>query len=151
MSKVFSNKNKISDMILDKSTLTAIITSPSFKDLSKENKKYINNLADKMVIDFICKMCNYKRPINKTYLLYRSNTEDSQLITNKKALAENKLICQDFLLQHIKSYNCINSACITNNKPELKDAVLYKKNNSYRVTYICCVCHHDWITMNDNL
>ena len=125
------------------------------RDEMSKNKKYqkmedslkikINQLFEEISssgAEFKCGNCNYIKSITETTKLYELNMNDE--ISNIKSLEENEYTCKDPLLPHTHDYTCKNPNCITHKNPKLKDSVFYK-NNSYKPTYICCVCFYSWL------
>ena len=113
--------------------------------LSDEDKMIINNLFEETILsgaDFKCENCNFTKQITETTLLYQINLGDKNL--NYKTLEENQLLCKDPLMPHTHDYTCKNPNCETHKKPELKDSIFYKEKKSYKLNYICCVCHYNW-------
>jgi hypothetical protein len=116
-----------------------------YQKLSDINKIKINQLFEELVssgAEFKCENCNYTKQIQETTILYQINMEDkSSKIRN---LDENELYCKDPLLPHTHDYICKNTSCITHKNKDIKDAVFFKDNNSYKLNYICTVCFYNW-------
>lgn len=116
-----------------------------YQKLKDESKIKINEIFNEIVTsgaEFKCDNCNFIKPIIETTLLYQINN-DVKIIKNKK-LEENELICKDPLFPHTQNYTCKNPNCSTHKNPLTKDSVFYKERNSYKLTYICCVCYYNW-------
>lgn len=116
-----------------------------YQKLSENDKVKFNQLFQETIssgAELRCNNCNNSEPIKETILLYEYST--SEVINNIKTIEENQFICQDPLLPHTHDYSCKNPSCITHKKPELKDSVFMRHNNSFKLTYICCVCHFSW-------
>ena len=151
-----NNINKVSDLfkLIDKNekienyninfTHEELIKHHKYKDY-KDKLNNINDLFDNKLnygAQFICNNCNYNKNITETTLLYQLITEEKN---NKIFNIEyNKLLANDPLLPHTKDYTCKNSVCDTHTNKSIKDAVFYKENNTYKVTYICTVCNYSW-------
>ena len=117
-----------------------------YKKISNSDKNKINQLYSNNNIinaEFNCPNCNYSKEITETTLLYRIDIID-KITTNIKTLEENKLITSNPLLPNTKDYTCKNIDCKTHTNIELKNSVMYKDKNSYKVNYICCVCYYGW-------
>ena len=151
-----NNIDKISDLfkLIDKNekienyninfTQEELIKHHKYKDY-KDKIKNINDLFDNKGnygAQFICNNCNYINNITETTLLYQLITEEK----NNKILniEYNKLLANDPLLPHTKDYTCKNPICNTHTNKSIKDAVFYKENNMYKVTYICTACYYSW-------
>ncbi len=126
------------------------------KDEMGKNKKYqkmpddqkikMNQLFEEIVssgAEFKCYNCNFTKQINETTKLYEININDES--NDIKSIEENEYLCKDPILPHTHDYTCKNPSCITHKNPKIKDSVFYKNNkNSYKPTYICCVCFYSW-------
>lgn len=124
------------------------------RDETNKNKKY-QKLDDSQKIkfnqifeeisssgaEFKCNNCNNIKPINETILLYNINMEEKNKM---RSLEENEFICQDPILPRTQDYGCKNPNCITHKDKSKKQAVFFKENDSFKVHYICCVCHYSW-------
>ena len=116
-----------------------------YQKLLDNEKIKINQVFDEIIAsgaEFFCENCNYKKPITETTLLYQIITQDK--VVKLRTIEENKLLCHDPTYPHTHDYTCKNSNCETHKKPELKDSIFLRENNSYKLNYICCVCHYDW-------
>ena len=117
-----------------------------YKKISNTDKHKINQLYNNNIInnaEFNCPNCNYSKEITETTLLYQIDIVDKTTI-NIKTLEENKLITSNHLLPNTKDYTCKNLECITQKNPELKNSVMYKENNSFKINYICRACYYGW-------
>jgi hypothetical protein len=125
------------------------------KDEMAKNKKYqklgntekikMNQLFEEIVssgAEFKCNNCNFTKQISETTLLYQINMEDK--ITQIRTFEENKMIAKDPLLPHTHDYTCKNPNCKTHNDSSLKDSVFFRDKNSFKLNYICAVCHYNW-------
>jgi hypothetical protein len=117
-----------------------------YKKLNEEQKQNLSKLfEDKTVIgaEFKCNNCNFIKPIKDTVLLFQ--LEYTENLNKVKNLNENKLYCQNPILPRTHDYICKNTNCLTNkDKKTKKESVFYRNKNSFKMTYICCVCYHSW-------
>ena len=122
-----------------------IINSKKYLKLDQSYKTILDNIFNANVLstaEFTCNNCNYKNQIIKTTLLYNiviNEVDDSIL-----SYDESVLMSQDPLLPHTSEFTCINDNCKSRTDSKLKDAIFYKKNKSYNVSYICTTCFYNW-------
>lgn len=149
-SKVLESVNDILKVIKSKD-VSKYSTTLNFKDIEK-NKKYLK-LSDKdkekvmsifnssnVVAEFNCKNCNFSKNITESLVLYKVNKKITENF--KFDIETNKFLINDPTLPRTKDYKCFNVNCLTHKKPELKEAVFYKKNNE--LIYICSNCYYSW-------
>ena len=122
-----------------------IVNSKKYQKLHQSYKTIIDNIFDVIVLstaEFICNNCNYTNQIVKTTLLYNIIINDNT--DNILSYDECVLMTQDPLLPHTSDYVCMNDTCKTKTNNKLKNAIFYKKNKTYNVSYICTVCYYNW-------
>ena len=89
---------------------------------------------------FNCTNCGYFKNINNGTVLI----DNSKIKVNKSKLYY-KLQSQNSILPRTKDYICPNKSCKANSKEFLdREAVFYRKQNSYNLNYLCCICNHEW-------
>lgn len=113
-----------------------------FDDNEKVKFNQIFELTTSTGAEFKCNNCNNIQPINETILLYNINMEEKN--NKMRTLEENEFMCQDPILPRTQDYTCKNPNCITLKDKGKKEAVFFKEKNSFRVTYICCVCYYSF-------
>jgi hypothetical protein len=122
-----------------------LIKNPKYKKLNQDEINMLSKLFEETSnsgIEFKCTNCNFVKEINDTILLYEFNNNDNN--ENIKSLEENKLLCQNPILPRTHDYICKNISCPTNKNKIKKEAVFLKENNSFKINYICCICHYNW-------
>ena len=137
-------KKKLTNYVatFDKKDLT---TNKIYKKLSSKEKKKIDLLFESPTFDgvvFKCLNCNYIKKIKETIRLYQLNLTDNDVTYN--SINDNKLIVKNPILPRTKDYTCKNINCITHKDNTNKEAVYYKDENNYDLTYVCNVCFHSW-------
>jgi hypothetical protein len=118
-----------------------------FLKLSDAEKEHLLNIyKDETVSNVVlrCDNCKYTKLITSTILIY-SKSLNTFNVEEHSSIEENKFITHDPLLPHISNYTCPNKECITHKDSTLKDAVSYKKPNSYIRHYICCKCYYNFL------
>jgi len=119
------------------------------KSLSNENKELFGGNFSKNTTDifsnnmpfFICKNCNTKKPIKPKSVLY------SKTYKNKKSNYTignfDNMLHSDILLR-TREYTCPNDKCPTHKNYTLKEAVMFRMYESYKIKYICTACKTDF-------
>ena len=123
-----------------------IVNSKKYQKIQPIYKTMIDNIFDINVLstaEFKCNNCNYTNQIIKTTLLYNIIINDNNT-DNILSYDECVLMTQDPLLPHTSDYVCMNDTCKTKTNNKLKNAIFYKKNKTYNVSYICTVCYCTW-------
>ena len=116
-----------------------------YKKLSSGSKKKLDKLFSSTSqgnVVFKCLNCNFSKPINETIRLYQLNLGSDETTTS--SIENNKLKILNPILPRTKDYTCKNINCITHKDETNKEAVYYRDNDSYNVTYICSVCFNSW-------
>lgn len=116
-----------------------------YQKLTDNEKAKFNQIFDDLSLtgaEFKCNNCNHIEPITKTILLYKLDLEEKS--SKFKSLEENEFICKDPILPRTHDYTCKNPNCITHKDNKQKEAVFVKDKNTFKVTYICCVCYYSW-------
>jgi len=129
-----------------------LLKNQNFKKLSQPQRENILNhiktqKKENSNVDvnafFRCENCNFSEPILETISLL---TDDkTNLVSNLKP-EDYYLYVNDPTLYRTHFYNCKNVNCPTNDKnyKGIKEAVVTKKQNSYKPTYICKICTFGW-------
>ena len=89
---------------------------------------------------YYCLNCNYFKNINNgTILIDNSKVKDTNSSLFLDLQAENKI------LPRTRDYVCPNKNCKANNKLfKDREAVFYRIDKSYRISYLCCLCKTEW-------
>ena len=107
----------------------------------KDKKENININKNKKVkssiASFKCNNCNYSKPIDPGTKLYTRLSDEDIAIYNKEDYSNQ---INNSTLPRTRNYVCPNTTCITQTKPDLKEAVFLRKNNTFQVVYICTLC-----------
>ena len=71
----------------------------------------------------------------------------SKLYNNKYRVINNdtSYYKYDATLPRTQRYICKNKDCKTNTKGANKEAVIFRKKNSYVTNYLCTVCDVSWV------
>jgi hypothetical protein len=125
---------------------------PKFVKTNAANKKKILAFYDKYKkedinmykkVYFICNRCGYQTIIQPQTILYSQDLDRNSLILTDD---DYTLMTNDPTLPRTKDYVCINPKCITHDKKKYKEkeAILVRDSKTYRLTYVCCICHTNW-------
>ena len=115
--------------------------------LSDKNKEKLNVLFNNkksgslITAAFNCRNCGFKLNIERTILLYKLDYKSND---DNSFLEKNVIYSNDPALPRTKDYTCKNESCVTHKKPNLKEAVFYRDNDTYNLSYICAVCNFGW-------
>lgn len=121
-----------------------LINDEKFKKLKDKHRTKILSLYNTKAsnIIFHCLNCNNKSSINETIKLYKLDLREEK--GNILSFEDCKLLSSDPILPRTKDFNCKNINCLTHKDLSKKEAVYYKDNKSYKISYICCVCYTNW-------
>lgn len=109
--------------------------SPS--ETSNKSKNNTNKIY------FVCTTCGNSEIVKpKTLILSKKSHELSKEYYGHYNKNEN--IVNVPTLPHTRDYICPNNECQTHSKPELRDAVISRIGNSFKVMYVCSVCLTSW-------
>ena len=108
----------------------------SFFDSKNDSSDGVNNDAF-----FICKNCNFSKPIPPLTIIYSKNF--SNVSTES---VDYTYTIYDKSLFRTKNYICRNKKCPTHSDSEKKEAVI-TKNVYDQVVYICVECQHNWTSI----
>jgi len=126
-----------------------LLKSKEFLSLDDEKRSYISNKlldvelkshydSQKNVAYFNCNNCgNIKRIKPGTLIYTKTSNEISQNYISSNMMYMN----HSTILPHTKNYTCTNEKCETHKNKSIKDAKMFKPNNSYGIKHICTVCN----------
>ena len=143
--KLIKNKEDLSNYIASGDfTIDDVKNSKYYQKISSQTQKTIEQIFESITsgISFHCNNCNYKDVIKKSIQLYKIDLNSE--VAETKSKEDNKLISKNPILPRTKDYMCKNINCITHKDDTNKEAVFYKANNSYNVTYVCSICYNSW-------
>ena len=146
--KNFKKKSDLSNFTLsiDKEEL---LKNKSYKKLSSVNQKNLLNQLESVSSDvmFKCNNCGYSENIQKSILLYHHvvSQNENDVYHRKYTINDYKLMVKNPIYSRTKDYNCKNLKCITHTDKVDKEAIYFRNENNYQVTYVCCVCYHPWL------
>ena len=86
-----------------------------------------------------CRICNFKEEYVES-LIEKKVYKSSEL----RSIEINSYMIYDPTLPRTIYAQCPNSSCITQTKPELREAVYIQDPNTIKLTYICCQCKTQW-------
>jgi len=108
------------------------------RDLLPKNKKQIiDRHSDEKVKNFAffqCHNCGFIEKIKPRTLIF------SRSAKTKAIDVQNKDMLFSDIVNHTRKYICPNKKCESHSDPNKKEAIFYRKNNSYQIRYICKTC-----------
>jgi hypothetical protein len=107
----------------------------------KEKKKIIETKptesSDENLAFFVCSNCGYSIKIDDgTRIFTRTSTDISQSYTT----GDYSDMLYSNILPKTRKYICPNKKCESHTNPAKRQAIFFRKNNSYEVVYICSAC-----------
>ena len=117
-------RNKIQDLLPKKS-----------KKINLE--KDIEEQRAKNIAYFQCTNCGYTTKIKPGTLIYSKTTGGK---TSKSLTYNVSDMIYDNTLPRTRKYICQNKKCISHKHPEKKEAIFFRTDNTYEITYICTLC-----------
>jgi hypothetical protein len=128
-----------------------LLNSAQFKKLVGEVKELVyNKVMDAMpkkakkldkkgpICYFICKNCGHSEEISPKTLIFSksgSGEGDTEAFEN-----DFKSMIHAKYLPRTRHYICPNSKCISHDKHDKREAVFFRKPNSYKTVYVCTAC-----------
>ncbi len=155
--------NKILDKVPIDETMTKNIAISDvtkhqiYKKLSPKKKEFVyNKIQDMLPVEkkkimiekplkpekenlayFVCSNCGPLKRIEPGTLIYSKKSD--ALSQNYSTGNYDNMLYSNVLL-HTRRYICPNDKCISHKDKSKRDAVVFRKNNSYEVKYICVAC-----------
>lgn len=125
-----------------------LLKSKEYLNLDDEKRTFVSNKLlntelkpqydqNKNAAYFNCNNCGNIKPIKPGTLIYTKTSND---VSQNYISSNLSYMNHSTILMHTKNYTCPNKNCETHKKSILKDAKMFKPNNSYAVKYICTVC-----------
>jgi hypothetical protein len=104
--------------------------------------KILNNQKDLSQFYFKCVNCNTQNVLQAGTILYSISFTSTNIfdMTNEDIMIK----CQDPILPRTSNYVCPNTKCKTHKDIDSKEAVFFRNDKSYNLTYICCACYNQW-------
>jgi hypothetical protein len=104
--------------------------------------KILNNQKDLSQFYLKCVNCNTHNVLQSGTVLYSINFSSTNTfdMTNEDIMIK----CQEPILPRTSDYVCPNAKCKTHTDIDSKEAVFYRNDKSFNLTYICCVCYNQW-------
>ena len=89
-----------------------------------------------------CMNCNTSNVLQAGTTLYSINFASTNTIdiTNDDIMIK----CHDPILPRTNDYICPNSKCKTHKVTDDKEAVFFRNDKDFYLTYICCICYNQW-------
>lgn len=104
--------------------------------------KILNNQKDLSQFYLKCVNCNTHNVLQAGTILYSINFSSTNTfdMTNEDIMIK----CNDPILPRTSDYVCPNAKCITHKDIDSKEAVFFRHDKSFNLTYICCACYNQW-------
>jgi len=139
-------------------SITALYKHPHYKKQKTVDKTYIMNkiqdllpnkskkinlgknieeLKVKNIAYFQCTNCGYATKIKPGTLIYSKTAGGS---ASKSFPYDVSDMIYDDTLPRTRKYVCQNKKCISHKHPGKKEAVFFRADNTFKITYICTLC-----------
>jgi hypothetical protein len=104
--------------------------------------KILNNQKDLSQFYLKCVNCNTHNVLQSGTILYTINFSSTNTfdMTNEDIIIKS----QEPILPRTSDYVCPNAKCKTHTDINSKEAVFYRNDKSFNLTYICCACYNQW-------
>ena len=112
------------------------------QDLFPKEKKKLSGTkpaedTDDNLAFFVCSNCGYSVKIDDgTRIFSRTSNDISQSYTT----GDYSDMLYSNILPRTRKYTCPNKKCESHKDPTKRQAVFFRKNNSYELVYICSAC-----------
>lgn len=157
VNKVMQNEtDTIKPADIEKIHMGELFKHPAYKKLKQSEKEYVfNSLSDllpkeqKKILEektdstvenlayFLCNNCGNMEKIMPGTLIF---SKTSQAISQSYSTSDSKEMVNSDILPRTKKYLCPNKSCLSYKDPKKKEAVFFRKNNSFEIKYICVEC-----------
>lgn len=152
--KIISKEN-ISEEEINKINFTDLLNDPSYKKLKNKQKEFVyNKIQDllpvnkKKIIDeeikkpidksyFICRSCGHIKPIEPETLIFSRVSSD--ISQNYTSTDYGDMKYSDILFR-TRRYECPNKKCTSYTNPIEREAVFFRRNNTFVIKYVCQAC-----------
>jgi hypothetical protein len=156
INKVLNNQQLLNEDVKGLN-MDNVIKHPEYKKLNQEDKEKVYNKLqdfvpkhDKKLMEtkpaepteenlafFVCSNCSYSVKIDDgTRIFSRTSSDISQSYTT----GDYSDMLYSNILPRTRRYTCPNKKCESYTNPAKRQAVFFRKNNSYEVMYICSAC-----------
>lgn len=154
ITKILAN-DKVADEDLQSINVKDLSKSTAYKQLNQSDKEKVYNFVrentdkktnkidildvDKDGAFFVCNNCGYSKQIEdgtKIFSKISSNYEYEQDATG----TDYRDMIHSNILPRTRKYICPNNVCPSQTDPSKKEAVFFRKSNSYKVIYVCTLC-----------
>jgi hypothetical protein len=124
----------------NKETETNTNTEENTDNLTTEQKgeENVDKLTDELKAYFICKNCGNSEQIKLGTTLFTKNYNNvikTNINTNNV-----KNYKEVSYYPRTREYMCPNNKCVTHNDHTKREAVFFRVENTYKVTYVCTAC-----------
>jgi len=149
------NGEKIDDKDAKKIDVIALQSSKSFLELNAKNQAIVLKNLEKLLGQpassssssgtdafMICKKCYYHKKLTDLTLIF-SKSSDNEVVVYENTFSF-PYLKHNHLHPRTRNYKCKNVECPTHKDSNIREAILYKGDNQFELTYICTVCDTWW-------
>ena len=150
---ILDKKKELDTEEVKKLSMKDLTDANSYKKLTSEQKELVTNTLSDIIpsskdtlikktdkqsqVVFICTNCGYSKKIEpKTKIFSRISTE----VSKNYSTNEFKDMINSDILPRTRKYICPKKDCASHKDPSKREAVFMRRNNSFRVVYMCTSC-----------
>jgi DNA-directed RNA polymerase subunit M/transcription elongation factor TFIIS len=119
-----------------------ITNTPPTSDTTTTKKEKSEKVEHEKIY-FVCTTCGNTEKVKPRTLLVSKKSQEMAKdyfgnYSNPEYLANSPT------LPHTRDYICPNAKCKTHAEPNIRDAVMSRIGNSYKMMYVCTICKKSW-------
>jgi len=154
IAKLLTNKH-ITEKDLSNISLENLIDTLAYKKLKHKQKELIYNKIQDLLpddqkkifaekprqnlekINYICNNCGYRKPIESGTLIFSKVSNDISQSYSPSQVDDMKY---SDILRKTRKYICPNDNCESHTNFQKREAAFFRKNNTFKIQYICLAC-----------
>jgi len=109
--------------------------------LPEKLKKLIQNkpveTSDDNLAYFVCSNCSYSVKIEEGTRIFSRTSDD---VSQTYGTGDYSDMLHSNIVPRTRKYVCPNKKCVSHKDPIKREAIFFRKNNSYEIVYICSAC-----------
>jgi acetone carboxylase gamma subunit len=125
-------------------TNTSPVSDETTPTEQKKNSKNNSTSDNNKKIYFVCKTCGNSEIMKPKTLIISKKSHDMMKEYYGNVIKPD-IIINTPTLPHTRDYICPSITCPTQSNPKIRDAVMTRIGNSYKMQYICTICKTMWI------
>lgn len=136
-------------------TLDELTKSAEYKRLKQREKERVHNMLNELLpLDkknlpkadktkkhtafYICTKCGYNEPIKSGTMIFSRTSND---VSQSYISRDIKEMVHSDILKRTRRYICPNKDCVSHKDIQQREAIMFRRNNSYQMIMICEACN----------